>query len=179
MHYKLDSVLVLLWPWLCNVDQSLEQHSAVSYHVKIEFPPEDNIDKLPSLTVRPTRPTWWRSLQTSASPLPVCTACWGHWPREIPEFPSLHTGSEWILYLSDPTDQLSIFYRRETYVLSATLKYLERLILAMNGAIRNQREVGRSFCMRMWGWWAGDGQVKWVAGWKIWASNMRAKPSCE
>ena len=125
------------------------------------------------------RQTWWRSRQTSASPPPVWTACWGQWPRGIPVFLYLHTGSEWILYLSDPTDQLSIFYRRETYVLSATLKYLERLILAMNGAIRNQREVGRSFCMRMWGWWAGDGQVKWVAGWKIWASNMRAKPSCE
>ena len=42
VHYKLDSVLVLLWPRLCNVDQSLEQHSTVSYHVEIQFPPEEN-----------------------------------------------------------------------------------------------------------------------------------------
>ena len=134
MHYKLDSVLVLLWPWLCNVDQSLEQHSAVSYHVKIEFPPEDNIDKLPSLTVRPTRPTWWRSLQTSASPLPVCTACWGHWPREIPVSLCLHTGSEWILYLSGPSDHT-------IYLLLQILSALGSPLLPMNVAIQYQREV--------------------------------------
>ena len=46
MHYKLDSVLVLLWPGVGDVDQSLEQHHTVSYHVEIEFPPEENIFNL-------------------------------------------------------------------------------------------------------------------------------------
>ena len=99
--------------------------------------------------------------------------------RSLSSRPSTQDQNEFYTFLIPPINYLSFIEEKPTYVLSATLKYLERLILAMNGAIRNQREVGRSFCMRMWGWWAGDGQVKWVAGWKIWASNMRAKPSCE
>ena len=43
MHNKLESVLVLLWPGLGDVDQSLEQHSTVSYHVEIKFPPEQHL----------------------------------------------------------------------------------------------------------------------------------------
>ena len=50
MHYKLDFVLVLLWPGLCDVDQSLEQHSTVSYHVEVQSPPEENIYSRTSLS---------------------------------------------------------------------------------------------------------------------------------
>ena len=153
MHYKLDSVLVLLWPWLCNVDQSLEQHHAVSYHVKIEFPPKENIDKLPRLTVRPTAPTWWRSLQTSASPLLVWTACWGHWPREIPVSLCLHTGSEWILYLSGVSDH-TIYLLLQILSALGDIKYFEPLILPMNCYL--VPAGSRTFCMKTWGC---DGQV--------------------
>ena len=42
MHYELEFVLVFLRPGTGDVDQPLEQHSTVSYHVEIQFPPEEN-----------------------------------------------------------------------------------------------------------------------------------------
>ena len=103
--------------------------------------------------LRPTTPTWWRSLQTSASPLLVWTACWGHWPREIPVSLCPHTGSEWILYLSGVSDH-TIYLLLQILSALGDIKYLEPLIVPMNCYL--VPAGSRTFCMKTWGC---DGQV--------------------